>query len=129
MTARYKVIVTPKAQRNSRDIQSYLVENYSPEKADDWEERFLNVFLISLSKMPHHKIVRPATNLYPNPLRRALYRPTKSGASYYVYFSIEEFTRPNPEPTTDFVAGIVYVSGVRSASMAPLSDEEIDQLR
>jgi plasmid stabilization system protein ParE len=128
MTARYKVIVTPKGQADSRAIQDYLVERSGPEVADSWEEGFLTTFLIGLSKFPHLQIVRPATNTNPIEVRKSLYRSTKRGAGYYVFYTIEEFARPNPEPTTDYQAGIVWVVAVRPSAMAPLTQEEIDKL-
>jgi plasmid stabilization system protein ParE len=129
MTARYKVIITPKGQADNHFIQSYLIENYGPEKADKWEERFFNTFLPQLSKTPHFKVVSHETVVFPLPVRCALYCPTKSSAGYHVYLTIEEFQRPDPEPTQTFIAGIVKIIGIRSASMAPLTEEEIDTLR
>jgi hypothetical protein len=126
MTARYKVFLMPPALTDSKNIQMYLVENYSPEKADEWEHNFLNNFLQSLSRVPHHKIVRPATGKFPLPVRCLTYRPVKKGAGYFVYFHIEEFPRTDPEPIQEFLAGIVRVIGVVPASMVPLTQDEID---
>jgi hypothetical protein len=126
MTARYKVFLMPPAVADSKNVQMYLVENYSPEKADEWENGFLNTFLQGLSKVPHHKIVRPATGKFPLPVRCLTYRTTKKGAGYFVYFNIEEFQRPDPEPPYEFFAGIVRVIGIVPAAQAPLTEEEID---
>jgi plasmid stabilization system protein ParE len=128
MTARYRVIVTPLGQEYSRAIQAYLVERSGPEVADNWEEGFLTTFLIGLSKFPHLQIIRPATKSNPVEVRRTLYRPKKKGAGYYVFYTIEEFVRPNPEPATDFLAGVVYIVAIRPAAMEPLTEEEIDSL-
>ena len=57
----------PPAVKDSKNIQLYLVENYGPDKADDWENGFLNDFLQGLSKVPHHKIVRSVTEDSPFP--------------------------------------------------------------
>jgi plasmid stabilization system protein ParE len=128
MTARYRVFLTAKARANNSEIQAYLARVRGPETADAWEDQFENVFLIALSKVPHLQIVRPATNTNPIEVRRAVYRPRKKGAGYYVFYTIEEFVRPNPEPTTDFLAGAVYIVAIRPASMEPLTDEEINSL-
>jgi hypothetical protein len=129
MTARYHIVVTSPAQADSRAIQSYLVEHVSPDKADDWEHVLLNDFLPMLSKFPHQKTVREATIQFPLAVRQILYRPTKRGVAYTVLFTVEEFVRPNPEPTTDYLAGIVRVITIRPASMEPLTEEEIDARR
>jgi hypothetical protein len=99
-----------------------------PETADAWEDNFENTFLVDLSKFPHQKIIRPATASGQQDLRQVLYRPTKKGVGYHVFFTVEDFVRPNPEPTTDYLAGVVYIVAIRPASMEPLTEEEIAAL-
>jgi plasmid stabilization system protein ParE len=128
MNKRYRVFLTTRARINSNEIQAYLAREVGPEVADAWEDGFENVFLIGLSKFPHLQIVRPATNTNPIEVRKSTYRTTKKGAGYSVFYMIEEFPTPNPEPTTDYLAGAVYILMIRPASMAPLTQEEIDKL-
>jgi plasmid stabilization system protein ParE len=128
MTKRYRVFLTAEARMNSNEIQAYLARERGHEVADAWEEQFENVFLIRLSKIPHLQIVRPATKINPIELRVSVYRATKKGAGYYVYYNIKEFPTPNPEPTTDYQAGVLNIVAIHPASMAPLTQEEIDKL-
>jgi plasmid stabilization system protein ParE len=127
MTARYRVFLMPPAQADNISIQSYLVEHFGPERADQWEDAFVNNFLPNLSEVPHHRIIRPARGSL-LPLRQTLYRPTKRGVAYNVFFTVEEFQRPDPEPENDYLAGLVRIVCIRPASMNPLTQEAIDVL-
>jgi hypothetical protein len=128
MTARYRVMLMPFARADDRAIQTWFVSNQDYERADQWEEGFTR-FLRTLTRTPHHKVVSPATLEFPDPIRSIVYRPTRKGAAYTIYFTIEEAQRPDPEPDEDYFAGIVRVIGIRPASALPLTDEEIGARR
>jgi plasmid stabilization system protein ParE len=134
MTARYTVFLTHDARMDSTEIQNYLAQNYHPDKADAFEAALFNEFLLMLSKTPKHKVVSSPSRAFHTSLtakyevRCTTFRPTKKGAAYLVFYVVKDFPVPNPEPTTDYPAGEVYVATIRSAYMAPLTQEEIDKL-
>jgi hypothetical protein len=129
MTARYHVITTNRAMSDLVRIQNYLqASGLHFDKVDDFEAGYFT-FLDGLSKLPHHPIVEQSTERFPESVRRALYRMSKRSIGYHLYFVIEEAERPDPEPESDYFAGVVRIIAIRHASAAPMSDEEITSRR
>jgi plasmid stabilization system protein ParE len=128
MTARYRVIVMSGARADDSAIQRWIAENQGYERADKWEEG-LALFLRTLTINPRHEVVRPATLKFPEPVRSIIYRSTKKGAGYILYFTVEEAERPDPEPEEDYFAGIVRIIAIEHASSQSMSEEEIDARR
>ena len=112
MTARYRVIVTPRAQKDIFALEEYLVRVASPERADAFEAGLKEAF-ITVSKGPHFQIAERESEQMQDVIRRYVYRPTKNSVGYLIFFSIVESPRPDPEPETDFFAGLVYIMAVR----------------
>jgi hypothetical protein len=125
MTRRYRVDFTHDVMQDSFQIQRALIEHGGHELADRWEEG-LNKAFLHLSKNPFTQIQERESDLLQMPIHRYLYCMSKSSKSgYHLYYSLEVFPVPNPEPMMDYLAGVVKILWISSASGAGFSDEEM----
>jgi hypothetical protein len=125
MTRRYNVEIALPARQDIREIQDGLIEYVSPEIADRWEVGFIKA-LEQLTITPHFPVQQIETDYFGRPIRRYVYRMTpNSSKGYFIYYELEEFMVPSPEPATDYFAGVVTIIGVRLTSRPSMSLEEI----
>jgi hypothetical protein len=125
MTRRYHVNASLSARKDISRIEQNLVEHYGPEFADQWEVGFLKALEV-LSYNPMYQVQERETRLMGRPIRRYLYKVTPhSKNGYFIYYSLVEAEIPDPEPETDYFAGIINIAFIRPASSKNLSAKEI----
>jgi hypothetical protein len=81
----------------------------------------------TLEIVPFHQECEHETNLLGVSVRRVRYEQKNSRREHHVYYTVEEFPIPNPEPTHLYLAGQIVVLFVRHASQETLSGEELEE--
>jgi hypothetical protein len=91
-----------------------------------WLDGFKKV-IDSLEIVPFHQECERETSLLGVSVRRIKYQPKNSRREHHIYYTVETFPTPDPEPTHLYLAGSIVILFVRYATQEILSDEELEE--
>jgi plasmid stabilization system protein ParE len=123
---RYEVIIPPSLQKDIEQIIQGIVAYSNKEDANRWEDGLYDT-LDTLSITPYHQECPRETRLARVSIRKILYSQKVPRRHYHIYYIVDAYPTPNPEPSTPYLAGRVSLLFIYHASQKLLSTKDIKE--
>jgi plasmid stabilization system protein ParE len=124
MNATYEIVIGLPVRQNIYEIADNIVDYSNQEDANNWEDGLSEV-IASLKTTPNHQECPKETKGAKASIRKILYRQKGVRRNYHLYYRLETYPTPDPEPNYPYPAGRVTVLFVRHASQKELTTAEI----